>query len=141
MRIMCLDLGTKTIGLAVSDPTGMIAQPLLTLRRKATETDIGEVIKVASEQGVELIVIGMPVNMDGTEGARALQTRRFADRLRAEAALPVEFWDERLSTVAVTRVLIDADVSREKRKNSVDKLAAAYILQGYLDSQSRIRGE
>lgn len=140
MRIMCIDLGTKTIGLAVSDPMGLTAQPVTTLRRKAVEKDIEEVVKAAMEREVALIVVGMPINMDGTEGPRAHQTRKFAERLMAATALPIEFWDERLSTAAVTRVLIDADVSRAKRKESVDKLAAAYILQGYLDSQMRMRG-
>lgn len=140
MRIMCIDLGTKTIGLAVSDPMGVIALPVTTLRRKAVEKDIEEVVKAASEREVVLIIVGMPINMDGSEGARARQTRKFAERLKAATALPVEFWDERLSTAAVTRVLIDADVSRAKRKDAVDKLAAAYILQGYLDSQMRTRG-
>lgn len=136
---MCIDLGTKTIGLAVSDPMGLTAQPVTTLRRHAVEKDVDEVVKAAAEREVDRIVVGLPINMDGTEGVRARHTRQFAERLKAATPLPVEFWDERLSTVAVTRVLIDADVSRAKRKACVDKLAAAYILQGYLDSQTRIR--
>lgn len=133
MRIMGLDLGSKTIGMAISDPMGITAQPVGTIRRRATDKDIAEVLKTAAEREVTGIVIGMPVNMDGTEGNRSLETRRFIDRLRGATALPIETWDERLSTVAVTRVLIDGDVSRVKRKGAVDKLAASYILQGYLD--------
>ncbi|OGQ59306.1 MAG: Holliday junction DNA helicase RuvA [Deltaproteobacteria bacterium RIFCSPLOWO2_02_FULL_53_8] len=139
MRIMGIDLGSKTIGLAVSDQMGLTAQPVTTLRRKAVQDDVEDVVKAALQLDVEFIVIGMPVNMNGTEGPAAGQTRKFAERLKAATTLPIEFWDERLSTAAVTRVLIDADVSRVKRKESVDKLAAAYILQGYLDRQARIR--
>lgn len=137
MRIMCIDLGTKTIGMAVSDPMGITAQPVSTIRRKALAADIAELVRTAREREVELIVVGLPVNMDGTEGPRALQTRKFVERLKQQTELPIEFWDERMSTAAVTRVLIDADVSREKRKASVDKLAASYILQGYLDNRRR----
>lgn len=139
MRIMCIDLGTKTIGMAVSDPMGLTAQPVSTIRRKALAADIAELLRTASEREVERIVVGLPINMNGTEGPRALQTRRFVERLKEHTLLPVEFWDERMSTAAVTRVLIDADVSREKRKASVDKLAASYILQGYLDNRRRRR--
>ncbi|MBI5886637.1 MAG: Holliday junction resolvase RuvX [Deltaproteobacteria bacterium] len=137
MRIMCIDLGTKTIGMAVSDSMGLTAQPVSTIRRKAIEADIAELIGIAREREVERIVVGLPVNMDGTEGPAALATRRFVERLKGHTELPIEFWDERMSTAAVTRVLIDADVSREKRKASVDKLAASYILQGYLDNRRR----
>lgn len=140
MRIMCIDLGTKTIGMAISDPMGLTAQPVSTIRRKSTEADIAGLIRTAEEREVELIVVGLPINMDGTEGPRAEATRRFVERLEAMTELPIEFRDERLSTVAVTRVLIDADVSREKRKGCVDKLAASYILQGYLDDHRRRRG-
>jgi len=139
MRIMCIDLGTKTIGMAVSAPMGLTAQPVSTIRRKALAADIAELLRTASEREVERIVVGLPINMNGTEGPRALQTRRFVERLKEHTLLPVEFWDERMSTAAVTRVLIDADVSREKRKASVDKLAASYILQGYLDNRRRRR--
>jgi len=137
---MCIDLGTKTIGMAISDPMGLTAQPVSTIRRKSTEADIAGLIRTAEEREVELIVVGLPINMDGTEGPRAEATRRFVERLEAMTELPIEFRDERLSTVAVTRVLIDADVSREKRKGCVDKLAASYILQGYLDDHRRRRG-
>ncbi|MBI5561661.1 MAG: Holliday junction resolvase RuvX [Deltaproteobacteria bacterium] len=134
MRFMGLDVGTKTIGVAVSDPMGLTAQPVETIRRISAEADAAEVLRMASGRGVESIVVGMPVNMDGTEGTRAAATRRFMERLKEKTAVPVLAWDERLSTAAVTRVLIEGGISRAKRKEAVDKLAASYILQGYLDS-------
>lgn len=133
MRIMGLDLGTKTIGVAVSDETRVIAQPVATIIRSGMEADLTALMKYVSDYSVAEIVVGMPVNMDGSIGGRALAADRFMEMLRTRTALPVTAWDERLSTVAVTRMLIEGDMSREKRKKVVDKLAASYILQGYLD--------
>lgn len=134
MRIMGLDLGTKTIGIALSDELGITAQPVKTLKRKGIASDIKELLKLADTHDVISIVAGLPVNMNGTTGSRTEQVLAFVDRLKASTDLKVIMWDERLSTVAVTRVLVDGDMSRKKRKEVVDKMAAAYILQGYLDS-------
>ncbi len=131
---MGLDMGTKTIGVALSDERGVSAQPLKTLKRAGAAKDLEELKGLIHEYSVERIVVGMPVNMDGSMGPRAKAVLGFIERLKKHVRLPVSVWDERLSTVAVTRVLIDADVSRAGRKKVVDKLAAAYILQGYLDS-------
>ncbi len=129
------DVGTKTIGLAVSDGLGMVASPLQTLKRKKFSLDIVKLQEIITEYQVEQIVLGLPVNMDGTEGPRCQSTRAFADNLAKHLSLPIHFWDERLSTAAVERVMLDADLSRAKRADHVDKLAAAYILQGFLDSK------
>ncbi len=131
---MGLDMGTKTIGVALSDERGVSAQPLKTLKRAGAAKDLEELRGLIHEYSVERIVVGMPVNMDGSIGPRARAVLGFIERLKKHVCLPVSVWDERLSTIAVTRVLIDADLSRSKRKKVVDKLAAAYILQGYLDS-------
>ena len=138
-RLMGLDLGTKTIGVAVSDTGRMIASPLETIQRKKFSQDATRLLALCVEHNVGGLVLGMPLNMDGTEGARAQATRDFYLSLRdlwrerEEPAIPVTFWDERLSTVAVTRTLLDADTSRARRGEVVDKLAASYILQGALD--------
>ncbi len=131
---MGLDMGTKTIGVALSDERGVSDQPLKTLKRAGAAKDLEELKGLIHEYSVERIVVGMPVNMDGSMGPRGKAVLGFIERLKKHVSLPVSVWDERLSTVAVTRVLIDADVSRAGRKKVVDKLAAAYILQGYLDS-------
>jgi len=136
MRVLGLDMGTKTIGVALSDEAGMTAQPVMTLKRKGMDADIRALKKSIDENDVMTIVVGMPINMDGSMGERSRQVEAFIGRLKATTGLPVIAWDERLSTVAVTRVLIDGDVSRKKRKEVVDKMAASYILQGYLDSLS-----
>ncbi len=135
MRIMGLDMGTKTIGVALSDERAVSAQPVKTLKRAGAAKDMEGLKGLVHEYSVERIVVGMPVNMDGSMGPRARAVLGFIERLKRQVRLPVSVWDERLSTVAVTRVLIEADVSRSKRKKVVDKLAAAYILQGYLDSR------
>jgi putative pre-16S rRNA nuclease len=132
-RLIGLDLGTKTIGLATSDPRRRIATPLVVIRRTKFTADVGELMKrVADRQPVGL-VLGLPVNMDGSEGPRAQATRAFARNLTRFTDLPIAFWDERLSTAAVTRTLLEADASRKRRGEVVDKMAAAYILQGALD--------
>ncbi len=132
-RLMGLDPGTKTIGLALSDVSRRIATPLETIRRKKFAGDAERLLALAAEHEVGALVIGLPVNMDGSEGPRAQSVRAFARNLRGCTSLPIAFWDERLSTAAVTRTLLDADTSRQRRAQLVDKLAAAYILQGALD--------
>jgi putative holliday junction resolvase len=131
--LMGLDLGTKTIGLAVSDPGRRIASPLLTVRRTKFKADAQALLKHAAENAVVALVLGLPLNMDGSEGPRVQATRAFARNLAGLTALPIAFWDERLSTAAVTRTLLAADASRKRRAALVDKMAAAYILQGALD--------
>ena len=128
-----LDLGTKTIGLALSDPGRRIATPLFTIQRTKFTADAKQLLEAAAEHAVSGLVLGLPLNMDGSEGPRAQATRAFARNLGRLTALPILFWDERLSTAAVTRTLLDADTSRKRRGEVVDKMAAAYILQGALD--------
>ncbi len=137
--LMGLDLGTKTIGLAVSDPGRRIASPLLTIRRTKFNADATTLLKHAVDNVAVALVLGLPLNMDGSEGPRAQSTRAFARNLAALTPLPIVFWDERLSTAAVTRTLLDADRSRKRRAALVDKMAAAYILQGALDRLARDR--
>ena len=131
---MGLDLGKKTIGVAIGDETGLTAQPLTTIRRSTLNKDIEALLSLIEEHSVVNIVVGLPLNMDGTMGSRGKDTLKFVDFLRSRTNAEVCTWDERLSTVAVTRVLLEGDVSRERRKQVVDKMAAAYILQGWLDS-------
>ena len=132
-RLFGLDLGTKTIGVAVSDPGLRIATPLTTIARRKFTADVTALLGLAAKNGVGGLVVGLPVNMDGSEGPRAQSTRAFVRNLAPLSALPTIFWDERLSTAAVTRTLLEADASRRRRDEVVDKLAAAYILQGFLD--------
>ena len=132
-RLMGLDLGTKTIGVAVSDVSRTIATPRTTLRRTKLSRDMETLRALIADEGIGGIVVGLPVNMDGSEGPRAQSARDIAARLAEGLALPVAFWDERLSTVAAERPLLDADLSRRKRARVVDRVAAAYILQGALD--------
>ena len=132
-RVMGLDLGTKTIGLALSDVERRLASPLETIKRVKFSQDAHLLLKMAQEQEVLALIFGLPLNMDGSSGPRAQATQAFLRNLRLLTSLPFALWDERLSTAAVTRDLIDQDVSRAKRAQLVDKLAAAYILQGALD--------
>jgi putative Holliday junction resolvase len=132
-RLLGLDLGTKTIGLALSDVERRIATPLETIQRVKFGLDAAALLKIAEKHHIAGLVIGLPLNMDGTEGPRAQSTRAFVRNLAALTALPIVFWDERMSTLAVTRTLLDADASRARRAAVVDKMAAAYILQGALD--------
>ena len=132
---MGLDVGTKRIGVAVSDQTGKLAQGRGVVSRTSDKDAIEEIGKIIGEYEVKEIVVGLPLNMDGTKGERALDSEKFSDALKKETGLPVKLWDERLSTKEVEDVLIAADVSRGKRKKVVDKLAAQIILQGYLDSR------
>jgi putative Holliday junction resolvase len=133
-RLMGLDLGTKTIGVATSDRTRMIATPIETIVRKKFTADAERLLAIIAAENIGLIVLGLPVNMDGTEGPRCQSTRAFARNFARLSPVPVVFWDERLSTAAVERMLIEADASRAKRDQVIDKLAAAWILQAALDS-------
>lgn len=133
-RLMGLDLGTKTIGVATSDRTRMIATPIETIARKKFTQDAERLLTIIQAENIGLIVLGLPVNMDGTEGPRCQSTRAFARSFARLSPVPVVFWDERLSTAAVERMLIAADASRAKRDEVIDKLAAAWILQAALDS-------
>ncbi|MBL8642436.1 MAG: Holliday junction resolvase RuvX [Rhodospirillaceae bacterium] len=136
--VLGLDLGTKTIGLAISDVGLMIASPLTTIARTKFTKDFAALEKVIAERQVGALVLGLPVEMDGTEGPRVQATRSFADEVLKRRDIPIAFWDERLSTAAVQRMLTDeADLSRKRRAEVVDKMAAAYILQGMLDSLPR----
>lgn len=136
-RLMALDLGEKTIGVAVSDPGHMIATPITTIRRTKFTEDSKALLKLIDERQVGGLVIGLPLNMDGSEGPRCQSVRQFANNLAKIRDMPMTFWDERLSTVAVTRDMISADLSRAKRAKVVDQSAAAFILQGALDSLRR----
>ncbi|MEX0851664.1 MAG: Holliday junction resolvase RuvX, partial [Bauldia sp.] len=136
--VIGLDLGTKTIGVAISDLTRRIASPLLTVARTKFRADAAALIGEANKHDAAAFVLGLPINMDGSEGPRAQATRAFARNLAALTALPIAFWDERLSTAAVTRTLLEGDLSRKRRAVLVDKLAAAYILQGALDRMAKI---
>lgn len=136
-RLMGLDLGTKTIGVAISDGIRLTATPLETIKRQKFTQDALRLAQIIEEHNISGIVLGLPLNMDGTEGPRAQSTRAFSRNLNSKIDLPIAYWDERLSTSAVTRTLIEADVSRAKRAQVVDKLAASYILQGALDRLGR----
>ena len=128
-----LDLGTKTIGVAVSDTTLSIATPIKTIKRKNFSIDAGQLLEIISTKNCCGIIIGLPKNMDGTEGPRAQSTRAFGKNFSSKTMLPITFWDERLSTVAAEKALLEADTSRKRRSEVIDHVAAAYILQGFLD--------
>jgi putative Holliday junction resolvase len=132
-----LDLGSKTIGVATSDPDRRLAAPVETILRKRFSLDAERLLALAGERRAVGFVLGLPINMDGTEGPRAQATRAFARNLAALTELPIALWDERLSTAAVERALIAADASRARRKAVIDQHAAAYILQGALDRLAR----
>ncbi|PTW61457.1 putative Holliday junction resolvase [Breoghania corrubedonensis] len=132
-RLIGIDLGTKTIGLALSDGRRSIASPLETIRRTKFTADADRLLAIVAEHEVAGLVIGLPLNMDGSEGPRVQATRAFARNLAGRQQMPMTYWDERLSTAAVTRTLLEADTSRARRGELVDKMAAAYILQGFLD--------
>lgn len=134
-----LDLGEKTIGVAVSDALRNVASPLRTIRRTKFTQDAAELLAILDERNVKGIVLGMPRNMDGSEGPRAQSTRAFARNLAKLTPLPIAFWDERLSTVAATRALLEADTSRKRRAEVIDHVAAGYILQGALDRLGHLR--
>ena len=136
-RLMGLDIGTKTIGLAVSDTRRVIATPLETLRRRRFREDVARLSALIDTHGVGGLVIGLPLTLAGTDGPRTQSVRQFARNLTALRDLPLAFWDERLSTAAVTREMIAADLTRKRRGEIVDRVAAAYILQGCLDFLGR----
>jgi putative pre-16S rRNA nuclease len=137
-RLLGLDVGTKTIGLALSDVTRSIATPYHTVRRTKFTEDAKVIATAIAEHDVGGLVIGLPINLDGTEGPRAQSTRAFARNLAPLVEVPLTFWDERLSTQAVERHLIEADASRKRRAEVIDRMAAAYILQGALDRLKRL---
>ncbi|RXG91205.1 Holliday junction resolvase RuvX [Bradyrhizobium genosp. SA-3] len=134
-----LDLGTKTIGVAVSDPDRRLATGVETIQRKAFKQDAARLLAIAAERKATGFVLGLPINMDGSEGPRAQSTRAFARNLAGLTALPIGLWDERLSTAAVERELIGMDVSRAKRAEVIDEHAAIFILQGALDRLANLR--
>ena len=136
-RLLGLDVGEKTIGLAIADATLSIATPLETIRRTKFTKDAEELFKVIEGRQVGALVVGLPLNMDGSEGPRCQSVRQFAANLLKKRDLEIAFWDERLSTAAVTRTLLEADASRKRRGEVVDKMAAGYILQGALDMMGR----
>lgn len=132
-RLLGLDAGRKTIGLALSDVSRTVATPYDTIRRTKFTKDVETLLQVIEQHGVSALVIGLPINMDGSEGPRAQATRAFARNLTSHTDKPLVFWDERLSTAAAERTLLEADASRKRRAAVIDKMAAAYILQGALD--------
>lgn len=134
-RIMGLDIGDKTIGVAVSDLMGLTAQGVTTIKRVGKKKDIEAIKQIIAEKQVNKIVSGLPKNMNGTVGPQGEKVQKFCELLKEETNLPIEFWDERLSTVAAGRSLIEGNVRRENRKKVIDMLAAVIILQGYLDSK------
>lgn len=137
-RIMGLDIGDKTIGVAVSDIMGLTAQGVTTIKRIGKKKDIEAIKKIIEEKQVNKIVSGLPKNMNGTVGPQGEKVQKFCELLKEETNLPIEFWDERLSTVAAERSLIEGNVRRENRKKVIDMLAAVIILQGYLDLQRNL---
>lgn len=139
-RLLGLDLGSKTIGIALSDILCHIATPMETLKRSKFTKDAERLLAIIGEQNVGGLVLGFPLNMDGSEGPRCQSTRAFAQNISGKTDIPIALWDERLSTIAVTRTLLEADTSRKRRREVVDKMAAAYILQGALDKLSHLRG-
>ena len=138
MRIMGLDVGSKTVGVSISDAFGWTAQGLKTIQINEDKGEYGfeEIGTLIKENEVSKVVVGLPKNMNGTIGPRGEASQFFADELNKRFGVPVVLWDERLTTVAAERVLLEADVSRKKRKKVIDKMAASMILQGYLDSQN-----
>jgi len=133
-RILALDLGKKRIGLAVSDPLGITAQGLPNVERKNKRADLDRLARLAREKGVELFLLGNPINMSGREGRQSGWVREFADALGEYTGLPVKLWDERLTSVEASRVLRESGISIEKRAAAVDRLSAVILLQSYLDS-------
>ncbi len=136
-----LDLGTVTIGVAVSDLFRQVASPLETIRRKKFGVDAAHLLDILTAREIAGVVLGLPLNMDGTEGPRCQSTRAFARNLEKLTDLPITFWDERLSTVAAERALLEADTSRKRRAEVIDHVAASYILQGALDRMAHLEAE
>ncbi|MFD2446161.1 Holliday junction resolvase RuvX [Bacillus sp. CGMCC 1.16607] len=138
MRVMGLDVGSKTVGVAISDELGWTAQGLSTLKINEEQNSFGfeELEKIIQEYSIGKVVVGLPKNMNGTIGPRGEASQKFAKELETRFNIPAILWDERLTTMAAERVLLEADVSRKKRKKVIDKMAAVMILQGYLDSNN-----
>ena len=136
-----LDLGTVTIGVAISDVMRSVATPVETIKRKKFGVDAAKLLDLTTHRLVTGIVLGLPMNMDGSEGPRCQATRAFARNLEKLTPLPIVFWDERLSTVAAERALLEADTSRKRRAELIDHVAAGYILQGMLDRLAHLRGQ
>jgi putative Holliday junction resolvase len=134
-----LDLGTKTIGVSVSDSMRSVATPLSTMRREKFTLDVAQLLKITTAREIKGLVLGLPRNMDGSEGPRCQSTRAFARNLEKLTPLPITFWDERLSTVAAERAMLEADMSRKRRAEVIDHVAAGYILQGALDRLAHIK--
>lgn len=137
--LMGLDLGTKTIGVAVSDRIGAVATPLETVKRKKFSVDAARLLEIIKQRDISGILLGLPRNMDGTEGPRCQSTRAFARNLGHLTDLPISFWDERLSTVAAEKALLEADTTRKRRAEVIDHVAASYILQGALDRMRHLK--
>ena len=137
MRIMALDVGTKRIGVAMSDELFLTAQGAETIYRTRPDADLEKIKKLAEENGVGEIVVGLPISMNGSYSAKTKEVVGFADSLAKVVSVPIKTWDERLTTVQAERTLLEADISRAKRKRSIDRLAAQIILQNYLDSRKR----
>ncbi|MFO7153065.1 MAG: Holliday junction resolvase RuvX [Bacillota bacterium] len=137
MRILGLDVGVKRIGVAVSDELGITAHGVGVIVRSSIKEDIQAISDFVQKYKIGKIVVGMPINMNGTLGPKGEEVKAFGEKLRKDLNVEVQYWDERLSTVAAERVLIDADISRKKRKKVIDKLSAVVILQNFLDSQPR----
>ena len=131
---MGLDVGDRTVGVAISDPTRLIAQGLLTIRRAGLRTDLATLLALIEEHSIQHIVVGWPLRLNGEPGAQTFKVGRFADALAARVQIPIDRWDERLSTVAAERALLEGNVSRARRRQVVDKVAATLILQGWLDA-------
>ncbi len=138
--ILGLDLGDKTIGVAVSDLSRSIATPIEVIRREKFTLDAQRLLAIVSNRNAAGMILGLPLNMDGSEGPRVQSTRAFARNLEKLTALPITFWDERLSTVAAERALLEADTSRKRRREVIDQVAAGYILQGALDRMRVLGG-
>jgi putative Holliday junction resolvase len=141
MRIMGLDVGSRTVGIAISDELTLTAQGFKTLRRKSMEDDLKEIAAIVHQFEISKIVVGLPKNMNGTLGSQAETVLKWVEILKDRIQVPVVTWDERLSTVGASRVLLEADLSRRKRKKVIDKLAAVLILQGYLEQSRRTNHE
>jgi len=139
MKILCLDIGTKRIGVAISDPMGITAQALSTIRREDDEGVASSIKRLLQEEAVKEVIIGLPLNMDGSRGPQADKAVSFADFLSRKIGIPIKMWDERMSTLQVERIMIKAGTSRQKRKRKIDQLAAQVILQSYLNSRSAER--
>ena len=137
--VMGLDLGDKTIGVAVSDGMLSVASPFETIKRRKFGLDAARLLEIAKDRNIGGIILGLPRNMDGSEGPRCQSTRAFARNLEKLTDLPIGFWDERLSTVAAEKALLEADASRKRRAEVIDNIAASYILQGVLDRLSHLR--